>query len=277
MKLCRFNEKGIGAMVKSEKALFEDLRTLVIAARRRVAFSVNSEAVMMYWQVGMRIKTNLLKDKRAAYGEALVRKTAEFLSSEFGSGWGFQTVRHCVRAAYTFKKQDIVYALRTQLTWTHLRSLMAIDDPLKRQFYLEMCAHEHWSTREMDAKIDGMLFERTAISGKPEGLIKKELGKFKPEYEGQMKLYLRYLDKNERKHWEEPPMGLILCSEGNTEHIEYLMLDEAAKDIRVAQYYAGLPIKAVLRRKLQRAIALAQESVRERVVDLKSNRKGARK
>lgn len=154
---------------------------------------------------------------------------------------------------------------------------MAIDDPLKRQFYLEMCAHEHWSTREMDAKIDGMLFERTAISGKPEGLIKKELGKFKPEYEGQMKLYLRYLDKNERKHWEEPPMGLILCSEGNTEHIEYLMLDEAAKDIRVAQYYAGLPTKAVLRRKLQRAIALAQESVRERIVDSKSNRKGARK
>lgn len=144
MKLCRFNEKGIAAMVKSEKTLFEDLRTLVIAVRRRVAFSVNSEAVMMYWQVGMRIKTNLLKDKRAAYGEELVRKAADFLSSEFGSGWGFQTVRHCVRAAYTFKKQDIVYALRTQLTWTHLRSLMAIDDPLKRQFYLEMCAHEHW-------------------------------------------------------------------------------------------------------------------------------------
>jgi len=349
---------------KSEKELFGDLRKLVLSARRRVAVSVNSEAVMLYRQVGTRIKIDLLEDKRAAYGEELVRKASDFLSAEFGSGWGFQTVRHCVRAAYTFKKSDIVYALRTQLTWTHLRSLMAIDDPLKRQFYLEMCAHEHWSTREMDEKVDGMLFERTAISKKPEKLIRYELGKvhvereltpdlvfrssyflslsglrdaysesdleqavlreieanlqelghdfafmgrqrritidqtdykmdllfyhrslrriivvdlklgkFKPEYEGQMKLYLRYLDKNERKTWEEAPMGLILCSEGNTEHVEYLMLDESAKEIRVAQYFAGLPSKAVLCRKLQRAVALARESVHERIGESSANRR----
>lgn len=338
-----------------EKRLFADLRELVLSAKRRVAATVNSEIVLLYWSIGMRIKTDILKNRRAAYGEELVLRVATFLSDEFGNGWGFQTVRHCVRAAYTFRKKEIVYALRTQLTWTHLRSLMAIDDKLKRQFYLEMCAHEHWSTREMDAKIDSLLYERTAISGKPEKLIKKELekahadgelspdlvfrssyfltlsglrdeytetdlenavlreieanlqefghdfafmgrqrritidqtdykmdllfyhrslrriivvdlklGKFKPEYEGQMKLYLRYLDKHERKEWEESPMGLILCSAGNTEHIEYLMLDETARDIRVAQYFAGLPSKALLKRKLQRAIAIAQSQVSDR-------------
>ena len=59
-------------------------------------------------------------------------------------------------------------------------------------------------------------------------------------------------------------MGLILCSEGNTEHIEYLMLDDKEQDIRVAQYFAGLPSKAVLKRKLQRAVAIAQEQMLER-------------
>ena len=53
------------------------------------------------WQVGMRIKSDLLHDRRAAYGEALVKKASEFLPVEFGSGWGLQTVRHCVRSAYT--------------------------------------------------------------------------------------------------------------------------------------------------------------------------------
>ncbi len=338
----------------SEKLLFSDLRELVASAKRHIATTVNAEVVMLYWSIGRRIKTDVLKNKRAAYGEELVKKSSVYLTNEFGSGWGLKTVQHCLRSAETFTREQIVYALRRQLSWTHLRSIMYLEDAVKRQFYLEMCAYEHWSTRELDEKIDGMLYERTAISKKPERIIKKELakahaegeltpdlvfrssyflslsglrdeysetdlenavlreieanlqelghdfafmgrqrritidqtdykmdllffhrslrriivvdlklGKFKPEYEGQMKLYLRYLDRHERKDWEDAPMGLILCSEGNTEHIEYLMLDDKAHDIRVAQYFAGLPSKAVLKRKLQRAIAIAQERVRE--------------
>ena len=78
-----------------------------------------------------------------------------------------------------------------------------------------------------------------------------------------MRLYLRYLDRNDRKPGEESPIGLILCSEGNTEHIEYLMLDEG--DIRVAQFFTQLPSKELLRGKLQRAVAIARASVSERV------------
>jgi predicted nuclease of restriction endonuclease-like (RecB) superfamily len=88
--------------------------------------------------------------------------------------------------------------------------------------------------------------------------IDLKLGKFKPEYEGQMLLYLRYLNKNERRQGEESPIGLILCSEGNTEHIEYLMLDENSS-IKVAQYYTQLPDKKLLADKLKHAIAVARE------------------
>lgn len=77
-----------------------------------------------------------------------------------------------------------------------------------------------------------------------------------------MLLYLRYLNKNERKDGEESPIGLILCSEGNTEHIEYLMLDDESP-IKVAQYYTQLPDKKVLSEKLQRAITIAKEHYAE--------------
>ena len=72
-----------------------------------------------------------------------------------------------------------------------------------------------------------------------------------------MLLYLRYLNKNERKEGEEAPIGLILCSEGNTEHIEYLMLEES--NIKVAQFYTQLPDKKTLSDKLNKAIAIARE------------------
>ena len=78
-----------------------------------------------------------------------------------------------------------------------------------------------------------------------------------------MLLYLRYLNQNDRKAWEESPIGLILCSEGNTEHIQYLMLDENSP-VKVAQYYTQLPDKAVLAEKLKKAVAIAEEHYRER-------------
>ena len=65
-----------------------------------------------------------------------------------------------------------MYAVRTQLSWTHLRSLMGVPNALARQFYMEMCRIEHWSTCTLDDKIDAHLFERTAISRKPDEVRK---------------------------------------------------------------------------------------------------------
>src|SRR5574344_818012 len=107
----------------------------------------------------------------------------------------------------------------------------------------------------VDYKMDLVFFHRTL---RRFIVVDLKLGKFKPAYEGQMLLYLRYLNAHEKHEWEESPIGLILCSEGNTEHIEYLMLDESSP-IKVAQYYTQLPDKKVLAERLQRAIAIAKE------------------
>lgn len=80
-----------------------------------------------------------------------------------------------VRFAQAFATPEIVSALRRQLSWSHFKQLIYIDDELKRSFYAEMCRIEGWSTRVLAQKIDGMLFERTALSKKPEDLVRKEL------------------------------------------------------------------------------------------------------
>jgi predicted nuclease of restriction endonuclease-like (RecB) superfamily len=303
----------------------------------------------MNWNIGKRIKEDVLYNQRAEYGKAIVKQLSIKLTERFGKGWSDRKLLHCIRSAYTFNEDEIVYAMRIQLTWTHLRSLMFLEDEIKRKFYMEMTRIEHWDTRTLDEKIDGMLYERSMLSRKPEDTIKQELsqikdnntitpdfvfrssyfldilglsdtyserdleeailinlqsfikemgndfafldrqkritidavdykidllfyhrglkrlvaidlklGKFKPEHEGQMLLYLRYLNKFERKEGEESPIGMILCSEGNTEHIEFLMLEDSA--IKVAQYYTQLPNKKLLSEKLHKAIAIAREN-----------------
>lgn len=329
-------------------SLYTDVCQIIEDTRTKVALSVNTETCMMNWSIGVRIKNDVLQNERAEYGKQVLVNLSNKLTEKYGKGWSVYKLQHCVRAAYIFSEEQIMYALRTQLTWTHLRSLMSIDDELKRSFYIEMCRLERWDTRTLDNKIEEQLYERTAISQKPDEVIRRELsrvqetntltpdlifrssyfldmlglpdiytekdlentilteiqafikelgndfafldrqkritidttdyfidllfyhrglrrlvaidlklGKFKPDHEGQMLLYLRYLDKNERKPGEDSPIGLILCSEGNTEHIEYLMLEES--NIKVAQYYTQLPDKKLLSEKLQRAIKIAKE------------------
>jgi predicted nuclease of restriction endonuclease-like (RecB) superfamily len=80
-----------------------------------------------------------------------------------------------VRFAEAFPDSEIVSALRRQLTWTHFKHLIYIDDELKRTFYAEMSRVEGWSTRDLAERIDSMLYERTALSKKPEKLIQQEL------------------------------------------------------------------------------------------------------
>jgi predicted nuclease of restriction endonuclease-like (RecB) superfamily len=86
-----------------------------------------------------------------------------------------------IRFVETFPDERIVNALSTQLSWTHFRYIIALDDPLKRDFYAEMCHIEKWSTRTLEKKIGGMLFERTALSKKPDELIRYELNKLRAE------------------------------------------------------------------------------------------------
>lgn len=257
-----------------------------------------------------------------------------------------------IQFANVFPDEKIVVSLTQQLSWSHLKILIPIEDPLKRMFYIEMCKIEKWSVRTFSERINSMLYERTAISKKPEHTIKNELqqlnessqitpdlvfrdpyfldflglkdtysehdletaivaelqrfiselgsdfaflarqkrliidnrdyyidllfyhrrlkclividlkiGEFDAAYKGEMELYLGYLEKYEMVEGENPPIGLILCTGKNPEHIELLQLQKS--NIKVADYFTILPSKEILLDRLHKAIAIAQNNMKE--------------
>lgn len=157
-------------LARSSEALVQELRSLIGVARGRVARAVNSELVALYWEVGTRLRKEVLGEERAAYGEKVVADVAKVLSAEFGRGFSKRNLHYMVRFAEVFPDPETVHALRSQLSWTHFRELIGIEDPLKRRFYAELCQVEGWSTRTLKKKVGGMLFERTAIAKRPEAV-----------------------------------------------------------------------------------------------------------
>jgi predicted nuclease of restriction endonuclease-like (RecB) superfamily len=156
-------------------ALALDLGKMIEAARQQVAVAANAVLTTLYWEIGRRILTEILDGNRAEYGAQIVAALGRDLEARHGRGFDEKSLRHMVRFAETFPDAEIVSALRRQLSWSHFKQLAYLDDPLKREFYAEMCRIEGWSTRVLAQKIDGMLYERTALSKKPERLIRQEL------------------------------------------------------------------------------------------------------
>lgn len=152
-----------------------DIGRMITAARRQVAQTVNTALTTLYWQIGTRIRQDVLKERRAEYGAELVAVLGQQLEERFGRGFGEKNLRRMVQFAEAFPDPQIVVSLVRQLTWTHFIALIPLREPLKRDFYAEMCRIERWSVRTLRQKIDSMLYERTALSKKPDQLIRKEL------------------------------------------------------------------------------------------------------
>ena len=167
--------------VQLADTLFHELRSLIEETRSSVAVTVNSALTMLYWRVGKRISKELLQEERAAYGAEILPTLSAKLLRDFGRGWSERNLAYMVRLAETFPDGDILQALSAKLSWSHFKAIIYLDDPLKRDFYAEMCRVESWNTRTLQKKIDSMLFERTALSKKPDELIRLELDGLRDE------------------------------------------------------------------------------------------------
>lgn len=333
-------------------ALFVRVSQLIRESHFRVSSTVNAEMTELYWQIGNAINVDLLDGKRPEYGARTIQELSARLTQAYGRGWSTQQLRHCRHLAHTFENDESFSALRRELSWTCIKTVMYISDPLKRDFYIEMCKMNHWDSRTLRERMRSMLFERTAISRKPEETIARDLeelhetgrvsedlvfrdpylldylglrdsyserdlesailvelqqfitelgndfafldrqkritidgedyyidllffhrrlrrlvaielklGNFEAAFKGQMELYLRWLEKYEMMEGENPPIGLILCSGKNDEHIELLGLDEGS--IRVAEYLTKLPDMDVLEEKLRLSIERARRRLED--------------
>lgn len=162
--------------------LLTDIRQLIESTRSQVAATVNSAMTLMYWHIGDRINREVLGGERAAYGKQIIVQLAQSLQSEYGKGsFSEKHLRQMMRFAEVFPDEKIVYTVCRQLTWSHMRLLVPMEDRLQREFYASMAFDQRWSVRALKAKIDGMLYERTAIAKQPECVILNDLEELRNE------------------------------------------------------------------------------------------------
>ena len=158
------------------ESLMQDLRHIIEQARGHVAATANYEQTMMYWHIGERINREVLGNKRAEYGMQIVSQVATQLQNEYGrKGFESRNIRRMMQFATLFPDEQIVAQFSRKLFWSHFIEVLSLKDPLQREFYITMAASGRWGRDRLRKEIDGMLFERTAISGKPDEFVKKEL------------------------------------------------------------------------------------------------------
>lgn len=161
--------------------LITDIRHLIGEARSRAAHAVNAELSSLCWHVGRRIQQELLGNRRAGYGEEIVSTLSRQLTLDYGQGFSAKNLRHMIRFAQAFPDEEIVSTLWRQLSWSHLKALIYLDDPLKRDFYCELCRLEGWSVRQLQGRMQSLLYERTGLSRKPDAVIRHELDVLRTE------------------------------------------------------------------------------------------------
>lgn len=163
------------------KPLLADVRELILAAKQGMSRMMNTGLTLLYWEIGNRIRVDVLKEERAEYGEEIVQTLSAQLEAEFGRGFSRRNLFNMIAFAQAFPDRKILQTLSAKLGWSHFTAIVPLDDPLKRDFYAEMCRIENWSYRTLRSKIRSMLYERTALSKKPDKLIKQELAALRSE------------------------------------------------------------------------------------------------
>lgn len=168
-------------IIQSPAGIIADVRSMIEQTREGVARTVNAGMTLLYWRIGRRIQTEILKNERAEYGKEIVSTLSRQLAGEFGPGFSAKNLRHMVRFSEAFSGSDIVSTLSRQLGWSHFKEILYLKDALARDFYAEMCRIERWSVRTLRDKIDSMLYERTAISKEPGEVARAELAALRAE------------------------------------------------------------------------------------------------
>ena len=182
--------------------LFEQIKNLIEQTKNNVAIAVNSSLTMMYWHIGKLINDEILQNKRAEYGKEIVATVSQQLIKQYGKGYSYSALTRMMKFAKNIDEKNIA-TLSQQLSWSHFKELIVLEDTLKIEFYTQMSIAQNWGVRTLRERIDSMLYERTALSKQPEELIKYELDNIKQEeFSKNMILkdpyFLDFLDINDR-------------------------------------------------------------------------------
>ncbi|MGL5350126.1 MAG: PDDEXK nuclease domain-containing protein [Cetobacterium sp.] len=149
--------------------------SLIETSKSSTLKAINSELIILYWKIGEYIQKDILDKADKIYGENIVVELSKRLTFQYGRGFSRSNLLRMIQFYKAFKNFENVATLSRQLSWSHFVELIKIENELKREFYVAMAINEGWSVRVFKERINSMLFERTAISKKPEETIKKDL------------------------------------------------------------------------------------------------------
>ncbi|MCG2738550.1 MAG: PDDEXK nuclease domain-containing protein [Candidatus Methanoperedenaceae archaeon] len=147
------------------KPFFNDIRAIIQQARQKAYTAVNFVMVEAYWHIGKRIvQEEQQGEARAEYGKKIIKELSKQLSAEFGRGFTEANIWNFRQFYLIFKTDEKLYALRRELTWTHYRLIMRLDNPSARDYYMQEAMEQNWSTRALERQINSLYYERLLTS-----------------------------------------------------------------------------------------------------------------
>lgn len=204
----------------SSEDTYQTVRGYVIEAQSQIYHAVNAAMVAAYWNIGKLIYEACGENERAAYGKQLLQYVAERLSAEFGSGFSVRNLQQ-MRKFYLFFPN--ANALRSQLSWTHYRLLLRVEDEKAREFYLNEAVKAGWSSRQLERQINSLYFQRILASRDKESVAAEiQVTEPKPEYEKIIKdpYVLEFLDLPANEHYYESDLEQALI-----DHLQKFLLE----------------------------------------------------
>jgi len=191
--------------------IYQNIRQTLVSARTKVYSAINSAMVEAYWNIGKQIAEAI--GDRSEYGKQLLKYISKKLTEEFGKGFTERNLQ-AMRQFYLIFQNS--HALRSELSWTHYRLLMRVEDETRRNFYINECIEANWSSRQLERQINSFFYERLLATQKSwKESVKNEIQKLEPKVDPDYILkdpyILEFLDLKENKKYHESELeqGLI--------------------------------------------------------------------
>jgi predicted nuclease of restriction endonuclease-like (RecB) superfamily len=198
----------------TQDLLYEKVASLITAARSRVRSAVNQEMVLTYWQIGQFIvEDEQAGETRAEYGKVVLEGLSERLTAAFGKGFDVRNLRYMRQFYQLFPIRN---ALRSELSWTHYRSLLKVENETARRWYMTEAAEEGWSTRSLERQINSFYYERLLSSQNREPVraeAVENLNQLSPQDILKDPYVLEFLELDERSSFTESELEVALIGQ----------------------------------------------------------------
>jgi hypothetical protein len=165
------------------KSYIDDIKTLLAQARQKAYIAVNHAMVEVYWQIGRRIVEEESQGaERTAYGEEVLVTLSKALTAEFGKGFSYANLKNFRQFYLTYPGEQFATHCVANLTWSHNRLIMRVQNDAARTYYLKEAAQQHWSVRELERNINTFSYERLLSSQNKQDAVQQSnpLEKWQP-------------------------------------------------------------------------------------------------